>query len=399
MSIWEDYYNILQVHYNAEPEVIEGAYRRLCKKYHPDINKDINAEELIKKINIAYEILKDPIKRKDYHRRWLDRNKTLHMNKDEKREWKKGFHTIIDEKAHKVLNEYLLALSCKNFEKAYHMLSSYNKKNIAVDDFIEWQSTVSKLYAIGDYKTRIFNTYSNMTLNKVSYGKVIEFEISMSEKNVLTSLVSKYQFTKALVLEKDIWKIYLEYNDIKALTHKFKYLFHMHQKPSASQLFAEFQLTVDEITGLLNKKGFTLELEKEKNRFIRYSNNFSIAVFSLKFLNNNAILLKEEMIKYAAYLIKHSIRNTDTAAYLGNEVFSVIFTETTYDNAKSAILKLCTSLKDDFYKHYNLEAIINYGLSEHSGRDAYITLRKACNLAGIEMNNENEHFEDIEIGM
>lgn len=36
----EDYYRILQVHYLAEPEIIESAYKRLAKKYHPDVNKN-----------------------------------------------------------------------------------------------------------------------------------------------------------------------------------------------------------------------------------------------------------------------------------------------------------------------------------------------------------------------
>lgn len=47
---FEDYYRILQVHNLAEPEVIESAYKRLVKKYHPDYNRDGNAEEIMKKI-------------------------------------------------------------------------------------------------------------------------------------------------------------------------------------------------------------------------------------------------------------------------------------------------------------------------------------------------------------
>jgi membrane protease YdiL (CAAX protease family) len=61
-----NYYKILQVDPNAEPEVISGAYKRLAAKYHPDINKQEDASEKMRRINEAYEVLSDPIKRKEY---------------------------------------------------------------------------------------------------------------------------------------------------------------------------------------------------------------------------------------------------------------------------------------------------------------------------------------------
>ena len=66
MPVLEDYYRILQVHYLAEPEVIESAYRRLAKKYHPDVNRTAGAELRMKKINEAYDTLRDNIKRRAY---------------------------------------------------------------------------------------------------------------------------------------------------------------------------------------------------------------------------------------------------------------------------------------------------------------------------------------------
>ncbi len=61
-----DYYEILQVHYLAEPEVIEAAYKKLAQKYHPDLNKSPQAIEKMKQINIAHDVLCDPVKRRDY---------------------------------------------------------------------------------------------------------------------------------------------------------------------------------------------------------------------------------------------------------------------------------------------------------------------------------------------
>lgn len=67
---WKDYYKILQVDCSAEPEVIKGAYERLAKKYHPDVNKTISANERMKEINEAYETLSDHSERVEYHKAW-----------------------------------------------------------------------------------------------------------------------------------------------------------------------------------------------------------------------------------------------------------------------------------------------------------------------------------------
>jgi DnaJ-class molecular chaperone len=66
MAILKDYYEILQVHFLAEPEVIEAAYRKLAAKYHPDRNPNLMAQEKMKEINIAHDVLSDPEPRKRY---------------------------------------------------------------------------------------------------------------------------------------------------------------------------------------------------------------------------------------------------------------------------------------------------------------------------------------------
>ena len=63
----KDYYSILGVDKNANEEEIKSAYRKLAKKYHPDLNKDNpSAAEKFKEINEAYEVLGDSTKRKNY---------------------------------------------------------------------------------------------------------------------------------------------------------------------------------------------------------------------------------------------------------------------------------------------------------------------------------------------
>ena len=63
----KDYYNILGVNRNASEREIKQAYRRLARKYHPDVNPgDKSAEARFKQINEAYEVLSDKEKRQKY---------------------------------------------------------------------------------------------------------------------------------------------------------------------------------------------------------------------------------------------------------------------------------------------------------------------------------------------
>ncbi len=62
MSI-SDPYKILQVDPEAEDEVIEAAYRRLARKYHPDVASGPDSQERMVRINQAWEMLRDPIRR------------------------------------------------------------------------------------------------------------------------------------------------------------------------------------------------------------------------------------------------------------------------------------------------------------------------------------------------
>ncbi len=63
---FKDYYKILGVSEDADAKAIKTAYRKLARKYHPDVSSEHEAEERFKEVTEAYEVLKDPDKRAEY---------------------------------------------------------------------------------------------------------------------------------------------------------------------------------------------------------------------------------------------------------------------------------------------------------------------------------------------
>lgn len=72
---FKDYYQILGVPQDADSKVIKTAYRKLARKYHPDMNPDKGAEDKFKEVAEAYEVLKDAGRRAEYDelRQYRDR--------------------------------------------------------------------------------------------------------------------------------------------------------------------------------------------------------------------------------------------------------------------------------------------------------------------------------------
>ena len=82
-----DYYKVLGVNKTATSKEIKNAYRKLARKYHPDLNpNDKDAKRKFQEINEAQEVLSDPVKRKKYDQYGKDWNQSDQFEKQKQQQ-------------------------------------------------------------------------------------------------------------------------------------------------------------------------------------------------------------------------------------------------------------------------------------------------------------------------
>lgn len=119
-----DHYQTLGVAPDASPDQIKSAYRRLARKYHPDVSREANAQEKIKAINEAYAVLGDPTKRQAH-----DRERVRHARGSGTEEiFPGGLHDLFDTlfSRSQRANAYILELTLDQAHRG-------GKKTLSVD--------------------------------------------------------------------------------------------------------------------------------------------------------------------------------------------------------------------------------------------------------------------------
>ncbi len=364
MRGWDDYYRILQVHYLAEPEVIASAYKRLAKKYHPDVN---GSDIKMKQINEAYGILKDKEKRKKYDADWLKKQDNA-INEKSNPKNEIDTESVILAKA--ILGRYFAYIKNKNFEKAYELLSNMDKKKIQVEDFFKWQSAVSKIFYLQDFNYKATTTDKNIKISNLFYKQIVSFTVITIEHNIVMNRLEKDIINKTVVLEKEGWRIYLGYEDVQPLIAKFEELTGLLVAKSLINEMVEAYSNVDNLTGFNNKKGFIEAAEKEVWRYFRYGNTFSLMLLEIGFNKSAACNIGQEFkyssIGWAGKILKDSFRKLDLIGRWEETRFIVLMPETDLAGSIKAALKI----KGHFDKEKLLfhgekyKAIINIGVDE-----------------------------------
>lgn len=371
-----DYYKILQVHYDASPEVIHAAYKRLSRIYHPDNGNSFN-ENRMSLINLAYETLKDSLGRNIYHKQWLehftDRSSYVHPRTSSPSDTSSSSAQI-------VMEDFFFALKSKNWENAYYQLTQEDKAKILPDEFYDWKSAVDSCYEMQGYKIKYYKTYNNCYINDISYRLVMEFSVSITDLNRQTYELSTETLHKYAAFDGFLWKVCLGMNSLKQSILRFKLLANRKENFNPLDLYHNAVNHYDSLTGLLSEMGFYEEAGKEVARNKRYHNPFSLMALRVKCENSE----QESLCLYnSAMIIKKYLRVNDIAGHLNNNFLICLLIETKKAGAEAAARKFVKLVNEFQNQSYQITAGVSE-FKEHSPIEEVVY--SACSKANLNHN-------------
>ncbi|MDR0672013.1 MAG: DnaJ domain-containing protein, partial [Oscillospiraceae bacterium] len=280
MGSFVDHYSVLQVHPEAEQEVIQGAYKRLCKKYHPDLNTAPQALARIAAINIAYEVLGDADKRAVYHAEWL-RRRAAAVPVRPQTPGRPPAVQLGTPQARQLVSDYFSHLSAGRYREAFALVSETDKTHFSFGDFVEWQTSVSATYEIGPFSLSLYKIHPGFRMEGRTRFLAEEYRVTVQEKNRKTGGVTEYSFTKYAVLERDLWRLYLGYRDLTPLMARFKVDSLTQEESLLLSRWERYIKTTNVTLGLPNRQGFEELLAPEIYRYKRYARPFTLASFQV----------------------------------------------------------------------------------------------------------------------
>lgn len=235
----KDYYDILGVSHSASTDEIKESYRKLIRKWHPDLNKEDKdiSEIMTKNINEAYEILSNPEKRTAYDRenkktswninetRFSDlKTDTVIINPTKKKSEKGDFESIINRKWSDYLMNYISRH--KWAEKIFDSLDEDEKIR-----FFSGTASIDKIFSfyvkleIGKTKLGFKSVYFNekLLLNKLeNYEKEKKYQSGIVEISGIEMILQIYYRIKAGIFDGNGYQEHLNKSLVKMYRiHKY----------------------------------------------------------------------------------------------------------------------------------------------------------------------------------
>lgn len=325
MQVWVDYYRILQVHYHAEPEIIESAYKRLAKKYHPDLNASPQAESRMKQLNEAYAVLKNASTRRIYDLDWLRHNSTPPHSTSA------PVSGLGPAAAAHALSEYFRYLMAQRYGEAYEWISTQDRSRISLQDFTTWQKAVSRIFKLQRFELKEGKQARAVTLHGTFYEESCDYTVATVEENLIMERFEKDLITKKVVLETKGWRVFSGYQSVSPLTDRFEDLIRLLEAKPVINEIMELYNHRDQLTGLLNKKGFLEAAERECWRQERYGNSFSVMrleAYPAGIRRKQGNALFQVLLPWISRILAESFRKLDTVSRWEESVWMILMPET-----------------------------------------------------------------------
>lgn len=402
MNNFVDYYKMLQVHHEADREIVNAAYRCISRMFHPDLNGSEAATEQMKMINVAYSVLGNPAKRRDYDREWV-RSKRGRVENKIKEKPEPFVSTVEMEKkaAKKILTDFFDDLIKEEWERSYQKLTIADRNNIPIGDYIEWKNAVSNLYKLGNYKVDYFCTYENCEYAGSRYSKILHFSITLTEMETATGKVNQDQTHKYVAKDREGWKVCLGYTELKSSIRKYKYLAKAFPKTNREEIIAKALDSIDPLTGIYSREGFVEQGEKELRRCERYGNPLSLATVEFRPSNEESFDgEKDGLMSSVSEMLSGKARETDILGRCGESAFAILLVETKLVPAKEAMERLLNVIENEDIKYeiyWGITELIDGDFRNHldGTLEKAILKERLSSIEGDKVKLGKYHLSDI----
>jgi diguanylate cyclase (GGDEF)-like protein len=373
-----DYYRILQVHQDAEPEIIKSAYRRLAQLNHPDANPDPGSADRMKLINRAYETISNSELRRAYHKVWL-----LNHQKHSPRGPLSWDHPASE--AQQALDMYFRCIFKEDWAGAYQSLTQKDRSRVPLSDFCEWKKVVARLYQMGSYAIKPFREYERCLVGRTEYERVHAFSVFLTDRDRRSGTVGEETYTKYVVWDRDKWSVCLGYDQLKSIIYKMRYLASHAPHMDPGRVYMDTMLKYDKLTGFLSRSGLAGDMDKEIARARRFKSSFSIAVLTVepsgKIPNVSGGNYMQMCLSDASAQLKKILRATDYAARISENQLAVLLIETNRLAAAKALKRFLNAIRPGEGLQYRLGGSI----TPYQGESAEDTCIRALNDARTEI--------------
>jgi len=371
MSSLIEHYKTLGVNIGAGINEITASYKRLCRIHHPDVSGNPDSEELMKRINIAYSALREKFKREAAMRERQTYSRTVRRYSDQDARTisydaraaaeTRRANAEAEKEAYNILENYFMAINAFDYSGAYNCLSSYDRRQITRQSFIDWRTSVSRLYPMREFKITGGRQVTTLAFTDGRVHKARKFNIAVTEDDLANDETQSHfgDVEKLVINENGFWKVFLGYGGVGDLTKTFEEKFEEKWKQDITKRWEEYYSGIYPEYDMLSMQGLRKAASRELYRQRRYGGVMTFAAMSIR-AGGIKGTGQDELLRSAAKTISRSLRETDCAAYVGDGVFAILFIELRKKNAEGIIGRLAGNIRRGAGQQLGGRAVIEF---------------------------------------
>ena len=352
-----EHYKILGVSVGAGITDVTTSYRRLCRTYHPDVNDDPESEELMKRINVAYAVLREK----------LLRDAAFRERQPYSRPVRRYSGPEVEKEAFSSLNDYFKLISEYDYSGAYDYLSSYDKLYISRESFINWRKSVARLYPMREFSIT-GGLPAAVSFDDGRIRQARRYNVAVTEENYTEEPSQQGGVEKLVIFENGSWKVFLGYRGVSDLTRSFDERFETKRKRDITKRWEEYYTGLSPEYDMLSPAGMRKSLSRELYRQRRFGGTLTFAAISVG-VDTGVGLGYEELLRSAAKTIVDALRETDVPAYVGDGVFAILFVELRKKNVEEIITRLVENIRNNAGPLLGGRACIDFVFESWSGHN------------------------------